>query len=76
MFTSTESMYADAYTLQHVPHPAVHNFNYIAGIVPFLVNLIKDVSILLIKLIKLVYLTMIEELISFHIMISICTCIY
>lgn len=50
-------MYADAYTLQHVPHPAVHNFNYIAGIVPFLVNLIKDVSTL-VKLIELIHLTM------------------
>ena len=40
---SSESMYDDAYTLQHVTSEDVHNFNYVAGMVPFLFNLIQDV---------------------------------
>lgn len=42
---SSESMYDDAYTLQHVLPEDVHNFNYVAGMVPFLFNLIQDVCI-------------------------------
>lgn len=38
-------MYDDAYTLQHVLPEDVHNFNYVAGMVPFLFNLIQDVCI-------------------------------
>ncbi|CAC5357472.1 unnamed protein product [Mytilus coruscus] len=44
ILASNESMYADAYTLQRVPQNDVQNFNYIAGIVPFLTNLIKDLN--------------------------------
>ncbi|XP_076109900.1 inositol 1,4,5-trisphosphate-gated calcium channel ITPR2-like isoform X1 [Mytilus galloprovincialis] len=44
ILASNESMYADAYTLQCVPQNDVQNFNYIAGIVPFLTNLIKDLN--------------------------------
>jgi hypothetical protein len=43
---SSESMYDDAYTLQRVVPEDVHNFNYVAGMVPFLFNLIQDVCIL------------------------------
>nr|XP_019924346.2 inositol 1,4,5-trisphosphate receptor type 1 isoform X2 [Crassostrea gigas] len=41
---SSESMYDDAYTLQHVLPEDVHNFNYVAGMVPFLFNLIQDLQ--------------------------------
>nr|XP_022341733.1 inositol 1,4,5-trisphosphate receptor type 2-like isoform X6 [Crassostrea virginica] len=41
---SSESMYDDAYTLQHVTSEDVHNFNYVAGMVPFLFNLIQDLQ--------------------------------
>lgn len=41
---SSESMYDDAYTIQQVMADDTHNFNYVAGIVPFLFNLIQDVS--------------------------------
>lgn len=44
MLASNENMYADAYTIQCVPYNDAQNFNYIAGIVPFLRNLIADVS--------------------------------
>jgi hypothetical protein len=37
-------MYDDAYTIQQVMADDTHNFNYVAGIVPFLFNLIQDVS--------------------------------
>lgn len=43
---SSESMYDDAYTLQRVVPEDIHNFNYVAGMVPFLFNLIQDVCIL------------------------------
>ena len=38
-------MYDDAYTLQLVEKHDVMNFNFVAGMVPFLFNLIQDVSI-------------------------------
>lgn len=41
---SGESMYDDAYTLQMVEKLDVMNFNFVAGMVPFLFNLIQDVS--------------------------------
>ncbi|XP_062618413.1 inositol 1,4,5-trisphosphate receptor type 1-like [Saccostrea cucullata] len=41
---SSESMYDDAYTLQCVLPEDVHNFNYVAGMVPFLFNLIQDLQ--------------------------------
>ena len=37
-------MYDDAYTIQGVTKVDVANFNYVAGMVPFLFNLIQDVS--------------------------------
>ncbi|KAK7114914.1 hypothetical protein V1264_000891 [Littorina saxatilis] len=39
---SSESMYDDAYTIQWVDPKDVSNFNYVAGMVPFLFNLIQD----------------------------------
>ena len=36
-------MYDDAYTLQMVEKQDVGNFNFVAGMVPFLFNLIQDV---------------------------------
>ncbi|XP_035825085.1 inositol 1,4,5-trisphosphate receptor type 3 isoform X3 [Aplysia californica] len=39
---SLESMYDDAYTIQMVAENDVLNFNYVAGMVPFLFNLIQD----------------------------------
>ncbi|KAK7504550.1 hypothetical protein BaRGS_00004036, partial [Batillaria attramentaria] len=39
---SGESMYDDAFTIQHVEKQFVDDFNYVAGMVPFLLNLIKD----------------------------------
>lgn len=42
---SSESMYDDAYTIQQVMTEDTQNFNYVAGIVPFLFNLIQDVSL-------------------------------
>ncbi|GFS12809.1 inositol 1,4,5-trisphosphate receptor type 1, partial [Elysia marginata] len=39
---SKESMYDDAYTLQIVEEKEVLAFNFVAGMVPFLFNLIKD----------------------------------
>ncbi|XP_076470932.1 inositol 1,4,5-trisphosphate-gated calcium channel ITPR2-like isoform X2 [Babylonia areolata] len=39
---SGESMYDDAFTIQHVEKQYVDDFNYVAGMVPFLLNLIKD----------------------------------
>lgn len=41
---SGESMYDDAFTIQHVEKQYVDDFNYVGGMVPFLLNLIKDVS--------------------------------
>lgn len=40
---SGESQYDDAFTIQMVEDEHVHEFNYVAGCVPFLLNLIKDV---------------------------------
>ena len=37
-------MYDDAYTIQWTAPEDVRNFNYVAGMVPFLFNLIEDVS--------------------------------
>lgn len=37
-------MYDDAYTIQWTEPEDVSNFNYVAGMVPFLFNLIQDVS--------------------------------
>ncbi|GFN95264.1 inositol 1,4,5-trisphosphate receptor type 1 [Plakobranchus ocellatus] len=39
---SGESMYDDAFTIQYVERNYVDDFNYVAGMVPFLLNLIKD----------------------------------
>ena len=41
---SSESQYDDAFTIQRVEDENVLEFNYVAGMVPFLQNLIKDVS--------------------------------
>ena len=41
---SGESMYDDAFTIQYVEKSYVDDFNYVAGMVPFLLNLVKDVS--------------------------------
>ena len=45
MSASSESMYDDAYTIQWTEPVDVANFNYVAGMVPFLFNLIQDVSV-------------------------------
>ena len=37
-------MYHDAYTIQQVEPRNLVNFNFVAGMVPFLLNLILDVS--------------------------------
>ena len=37
-------MYDDAFTIQYVEKNYVDDFNYVAGMVPFLLNLIRDVS--------------------------------
>jgi len=37
-------MYHDAYTLQKVEPEHLASFNFAAGMVPFLLNLIQDVS--------------------------------
>jgi len=42
---SGEKMYHDAYTIQRVEDQHLNSFNYVTGMVPFLLNLIKDVSI-------------------------------
>lgn len=42
---SGEKMYHDAYTIQKVEDQHLNSFNYVTGMVPFLLNLIKDVSI-------------------------------
>ncbi|XP_055891550.1 inositol 1,4,5-trisphosphate receptor type 1-like isoform X4 [Biomphalaria glabrata] len=39
---SGESMYDDAFTIQYVEKGYVDDFNFVAGMVPFLLNLIKD----------------------------------
>ncbi|XP_050396213.1 inositol 1,4,5-trisphosphate receptor type 1 [Patella vulgata] len=39
---SSESIYDDAYTIQRVEPRDIDNFNYVAGMVPFLFNLIQD----------------------------------
>jgi hypothetical protein len=41
---SGESQYDDAFTIQMVEDIQVAEFNYVAGMVPFLQNIIKDVS--------------------------------
>jgi len=41
---SGEKMYHDAYTLQKVEPEHLSSFNFAAGMVPFLLNLIQDVS--------------------------------
>ena len=41
---SGEKMYHDAYTLQKVETDHLCSFNFAAGMVPFLLNLIQDVS--------------------------------
>ena len=43
---SNEKMYHDAYTLQRVEADNLQNFNFVSGMVPFLLNLILDVSLL------------------------------
>ena len=39
-------MYHDAYTIQRVEDPHLRNFNFVSGMVPFLLNLILDVSVI------------------------------
>ncbi|XP_060552412.1 inositol 1,4,5-trisphosphate receptor type 2-like [Ruditapes philippinarum] len=39
---SSESQYDDAFTIQRVEDENIREFNYVAGMVPFLQNLIKD----------------------------------
>lgn len=41
---SGESQYDDAFTIQMVEDEYVREFNYVAGMVPLLQNLITDVS--------------------------------
>lgn len=41
---SGEKMYHDAYTLQQVEDNRMEEFNFVAGMVPFLNNLVLDVS--------------------------------
>lgn len=41
---SGEKMYHDAYTIQKVEYEHLNAFNYVTGMVPFLLNLIRDVS--------------------------------
>lgn len=40
---SSERVYHDAYTVQMVDNRHLRNFNFVAGMVPFLLNLIEDV---------------------------------
>ena len=42
---SGESQYDDAFTIQLVEDDHVHEFNYVAGCVPFFLNLIRDVCV-------------------------------
>ncbi|XP_060075349.1 inositol 1,4,5-trisphosphate receptor type 1-like [Ylistrum balloti] len=42
---SSESMYDDAYTIQEVVKLDTSNFNFVAGMVPFLFNLIQDLQL-------------------------------
>lgn len=41
---SGEKMYHDAYTIQLVEDRHLSTFNFVGGMVPFLLNLILDVS--------------------------------
>ena len=40
---SGERLYHDAYTIQRVEKEDLTNFNFVAGMVPYLINLIQDV---------------------------------
>ena len=42
-------MYDDAYTIQIVEEKEILAFNFVAGMVPFLFNLIQDVSVIVYK---------------------------
>ena len=42
--TSDEMQYDDAFTMQEIEAEDVANFNYIAGMVPFIQKIIADVS--------------------------------
>ena len=42
--TCKEMQYDDAFTMQYIEPVDVTNFNYMAGMVPFIQKLIKDVS--------------------------------
>ncbi len=46
---SEEMQYDDAFTLQKVEPEFVEIFNYMAGMVPFIQKIIKDVSVLICK---------------------------
>lgn len=46
---SGEKMYHDAYTIQKVEYEHLNAFNYVTGMVPFLLNLIRDVSFLFLQ---------------------------
>ncbi|BFZ19740.1 hypothetical protein BsWGS_22779 [Bradybaena similaris] len=61
---SGESMYDDAFTIQYVEKAYVDDFNYVAGMVPFLLNLIRDRSECVILNAKKTHLTLtaMEEL--------------
>ena len=43
--TSDEMQYDDAFTMQEIEAEDVANFNYIAGMVPFIQKIIADVSL-------------------------------
>ena len=41
---TSERIYHDAYTVQQVDDVHMKNFNFVAGMVPFLLNFIEDVN--------------------------------
>lgn len=45
MAASGESQYDDAFTIQYVEQVHITEFNFAAGMVPFLLNLVEDVSV-------------------------------
>ena len=60
---SGEKVYHDAYTIQVVEEEHLKNFNYVAGMVPFLLNLVLDVSFL-----NLYYIVL-------HVCVCVCVCV-
>ena len=47
---SERQQYRDAFTLQKVEYNDVKDFNYVAGMVPFIRDLIMDVSVRAIRI--------------------------